>query len=230
MCPRFSAARKPVSRSSAATTLSFVRAQPSITRVMVGRSLSTTARRGGSARTSSHRRPPAISAVFTTSAKPAASSWGGSVREHGGIGEHRGGLVERADVVLRLRQVHAGLASVGGVDLCHDRRRDVCDRDPALVGRCAEARQVPDHAASEGDDRVGALHARARQLPQEAFRLRHRLVLLTGRHGQSLGGGQAREPLAVEPPRALVGDDEAAPAIGEQLARRVHRSGPHATG
>ncbi len=149
--------------------------------------------------------------------------------KHGGIGEHRGGLVERAHVVLRLRQVHAGLASIGGVDLCHDRRRDVCDPDPALIGRCAEARQVPDHAASEGDDRVGALHTRARQLPQQAFRLRHRLVLLTGRHSQR-GGGQASEPLAVELQHSLVGHNEAAPAIGEQLARRVHRSGPHPDG
>ena len=36
-----------------------------------------------------------------------------------------------------------------------------------------------------------------RQLPQQAFRLRHGLVLLAGRHGQR-GGGQAREPFAVQ--------------------------------
>ena len=110
-------------------------------------------------RTRRHRSPPAISPVLTTSAQPAASSSGGRRGERRRVGEHGRGLVVGADVVLALRQVDAGLAAVGGVDLGDQRGRHLHDRHPALVDGGAEARHVPHHAAAERDHVVVVAHA-----------------------------------------------------------------------
>ena len=75
------------------------------------------------------------------------------------VGEHRRGLVVGADVVLALREVDAGLAAVGGVDLGDQRGRHLHDRHAALVDGGAEARHVPHHAAAERDHVVVVAHA-----------------------------------------------------------------------
>ena len=104
--------------------------------------------------------PPAIRAVFSTSTQPAASSAAGSVASVSGSTSTRGGLVVGADVVLRLGQVDAGLAAVGGVDLGDERGGHLHDRHAALVGGGAEAGEVADDAAAERDHVVGAGHPR----------------------------------------------------------------------
>ena len=122
-------------------------------------------------RRASHSAPPAISAVFSTSTQPAASSAGGQARQRVGVDEHARRLVVGADVVLRLGQVDAGLAAVGRVDLGDQRGRHLHDRHPALVGRRAEAREVADDAAAERDDVVGARSiSRGQQLAPHPLR------------------------------------------------------------
>ena len=80
-------------------------------------------------------------------------------RQDGGVGQDRGGLVVGADVVLGLGEVDAGLPAVGRVDLGHERRRDLHDRHPALVGRRDEPGEVADDAATDRDDVVVAARA-----------------------------------------------------------------------
>ena len=174
MWPRLRDWRRPLSRSSLATTASFVRAHAST------RSRSS----GAPARTRSHRAPPAISAVLITSAQPAASSGCGSVAIVAGSTRTAGRLVIGAGVVLALRQVDAGLAAVGGVDLGHERRRHLHNAHAALVEGGAEARDVADDAAAERDHVVVVVHARGGQAAQQALDARERLVLLAGRDPQ----------------------------------------------
>ncbi len=104
---------------------------------------------------------------------------GGKRGERGGVGQHGGGLVEGADVVLGLGQVHAGLAAVGGVDLGDEGRRHLDDRDAALVDGGAEADEVAGDAAAEGAERVVAADAGAGELAE-----------------QRVGGGEALRLLA----------------------------------
>ncbi len=119
--------------------------------------------------------PPAISAVFTTSAKPAASSSGGSVASAPGSARTACGHVVGADVVLRLRQVHAGLPAVRGIDLRDKRGRGLDDGHAALVGRSAEPGEVADHAAAEREHPVVAPRPGAGELTKHALRLGDRL-------------------------------------------------------
>ena len=144
--------------------------------------------------TRSHSSPPAISAVFSTSTHPAASSSGGSVRSASGIDEHAGRLVVGADVVLRRRQVDAGLAAVRRVDLRDERGRDLHDRHAALVGRRAEAREVADDAAAERDEVIGSRHARAGERGPHAIGGGERLALLAGRDRDGERGLPERLP------------------------------------
>ncbi len=150
-----------------------------------------------------------------------------------GVHHHGGRLVVGADVVLRLGEVHAGLAAVGGVHLGHERGGHLHDGHPALVGGCAEAREVADDPAAERDQVVGAGHARARQLVPHALGGGERLVGLP--RGDRHGRGERPEPLLVERTDGLVGDTEGPrgraverPALGpvspfEQSASDEHR-------
>ena len=65
------------------------------------------------------------------------------------VDDDRGRLVERADQVLALGQVHAGLAADRRVDLGDERRRDVDERDAAQVGRREEPGRVAERAAAD---------------------------------------------------------------------------------
>jgi hypothetical protein len=102
-------------------------------------------------------------------------------RERAWVGDHGGGLVKGADVVLPLGKVDPRLAAVGRVDLGHDGRGDVHDGHTALIARGAEAGEIAGDAAAERDDRVRALHARRRKGAQDPFCLGHRLAALAGR-------------------------------------------------
>ena len=158
--------------------------------------------------TASHSAPPAISAVLTTSAYPAANSCGGQRRERLGVDEDRRGLVVGADVVLGLREVDAGLPAVGGVDLRDERRRDLHDRDAALVGRCAEPREVADDAAADGHDVVGARRALVHERAPHRLRGRQGLVLLP--RADLDQAGEQRDAPGVELGDVRVADDDPA--------------------
>ena len=170
--PRFSDGPHAVLALVAATTSSFARMQPSITRVAARVGSAPGAAERSIAGTSPHSGSPAIRPVLITSAKPARSSSSGSVAVRAGVREHRDRLVERADVVLALGQVDAGLAAVGGVDLRDERGRHLHHRHAALVGRRAESRQVPDHAAAEA--RPACRSAACPRRPARAARARPR--------------------------------------------------------
>ena len=97
----------------------------------------------------------------------------GQGAERVGIGEHRGGLMKRADEILAARVVDAGLAADRRIHLREQRGRDLHEGDAALVTGGGEAGHVADHAAAERDDAgiareaVGdrARRASARRLP-----------------------------------------------------------------
>ena len=111
-----------------------------------------------SARTRSQSAPPASRPVFSTSTKPAASSSRRQRRQRRGVGDHRGGQVVGAGVVLAL--------AAGRRRSCRRRRSRPGrpawsapdDRHAALVEVGAEAGEVADDAAAEGDDVVLAGH------------------------------------------------------------------------
>ena len=71
--------------------------------------------------------------------------------------------MERADQVLALGQVDAGLAADRGVDLGDEGRRHVHDRDPAQVRRREEARGVAQRPATDRHDRLRPFDAQACQ-------------------------------------------------------------------
>ena len=117
-------------------------------------------------------------------------------RQGRGVGEHRRRQVVGAGVVLALGQVDAGLAAVGGVDLGDQRGRHLDDRHAALVEVGAEAGQVADDAAAEGDDVVLAGHPGPGQLAQDPLGLGHRLRRLARLDLDP--GGERLEALRVE--------------------------------
>jgi hypothetical protein len=82
--------------------------------------------------------------------------------EHRRVADDGRRLVVGAGVVLALADVDAGLAAVGRVDLGDEGRRNLDVAHAALVDRGAEAGEVADDAAAEGEDHVAALGTRAR--------------------------------------------------------------------
>ena len=84
--------------------------------------------------------------------------------QHRDVDDHGHRLVERADQVLALGQVDAGLAADRRVDLGDEGRRDVDDRDPAQVRRREEPGRVAQRAAADRHDRLVAFDAQPRQL------------------------------------------------------------------
>ena len=146
--PRLRDARRPRGRArrSATTPQLVVDAAADEVRQLVGAG-------PGSAGHASHRartaRRPSSRPYLTTSAKPQASSRGGRVASSVGVHHHQLGLPDRADVVLALRQVDAGLAADGRVDHREQGRRHVDQAHAALVGGGDEAGQVAHDAAAE---------------------------------------------------------------------------------
>ncbi len=86
--------------------------------------------------------------------------------------------MEGPDVVLALGQIDPGLAAVGRIDLGDERRRHLDDRDTALVDRRAESDEIAGDAATEGEQRILAADAGARELTQQRLRLAEALRLL----------------------------------------------------
>ena len=81
--------------------------------------------------------------------------------------------MERADQVLAVGRVDAGLAADRGIDLGQQRRRDLDEAHAPPHDRRREAGEVADHAAAERHHEVAALHAggdHARRRPAPASR------------------------------------------------------------
>ncbi len=98
-----------------------------------------------------------------------------------GVHHDQVGLPDRADVVLALGQVNAGLAADRRVNHRQQGGGDVHQPDAALVGGGDEAGQVAHHAAPEGDDRVGAAQAGRGGPAAQALDLGQGLGALAGR-------------------------------------------------
>ena len=118
-----------------------------------------------------------------------------------------------ADVVLRLCEVDAGLAAVGRVDLRDDRRRDLDERHPALVGRRAEAGEVADDAAAQCNHDVGPGGAVTHHLRPDDLGVCDRLGLFAGHDPDA--PEQRLERLAIVTSGVVVADQD--PPAGNAL-------------
>ena len=65
--------------------------------------------------------------------------------------------MKRAEQVLALRRVDAGLAADRGIDLRQQRGRHLHEIDAAAQDRRGKAREIADHAAAERDHQIVAL-------------------------------------------------------------------------
>ena len=90
--------------------------------------------------------------------------------------------MERADEVLALGQVHAGLAADRAVDHREQRGRHLHDVDAAVVHRGREAGRVADDAAADRDHDVAAQQAPLRELAAQVLDRRERLGVLALAH------------------------------------------------
>ena len=85
------------------------------------------------------------------------------------IGQHQLRRVESADQVLPFRQIHAGLAADGAIDLSDERGRHVHQSDAAKIAGGNESGDVADDASARSHEQRAAVGARANQLPAEAL-------------------------------------------------------------
>ena len=106
--------------------------------------------------------------AFTTSAKPATDSFGDSVASRSRSQTTARRRPERADEVLALGGVDAGLAADGGIDHAEHGRGHLHDLHAAQPRRGDEAGEVGHRSPAEADDRVGAGEVRLpHHLPAE---------------------------------------------------------------
>ena len=84
--------------------------------------------------------------------------------------EHR--LMKRAEQVLALRRIDAGLAADGGIHLRQQRGRHLHEIDAAAQDRRRETGEIADHAAAERDDEIVALDLRCDQRLADLFQTR----------------------------------------------------------
>ncbi len=178
--------------------------------------------RVGVGRARSRRRArPGHERVLRDLAEPGAVLARWKRREGRHVGEHRDRLVERADEVLALGEVHRGLAADRGVDLREQRGGGLHDGDAAVVDRGRESGGVADHAAAERDDRVAAEQPPARELRAQLVDGRERLRLLAVADEEHVGLGtravQRRgERGGVEVGDARLADDRDLPAAADR--------------
>ena len=69
--------------------------------------------------------------------------------EKGDVGKDGARLVERADEILAVRRIDAGLAADRGIDLGQQRRRNLDEVDAAAQDRCGKAGEIADDAATQ---------------------------------------------------------------------------------
>ena len=93
--------------------------------------------------------------------------------EHRGVGDDQHRLMERAEQILALRRVDAGLAADGGIDLRQQRGRHLHEIDAAAQDRRGKAGEIADHAAAERDHEIVALDLGRDQRLADLFAGRH---------------------------------------------------------
>ena len=142
-----------------------------------------------------------------------------------------GRLMERADEVLALGQVHGGLAADRRVDLGDQGRRDVDERHAAQVRGGEEPGGVAEGAAADGDERLIATDPQPGELARGGFDDGHPLGILALREHDGLdrgqpAGQQARGQIAPDGvPGTRLGDEDRPPCgqSRERVTRRVDR-------
>ena len=90
------------------------------------------------------------------------------------VDEHQARLMEGTQEIFPLADVDPGLAADRGIDLRDDGRRHLYEGDTAVENGGDEARQIPDHAATQRDDQRLPVMSGADHFPAECFRLDHR--------------------------------------------------------
>ena len=149
--------------------------------------------------------------------------------EHRGIGDHQHRLMERAEQVLALRRVDAGLAADGGIDLRQQRGRHLHEIDAAAQDRRRKAGEIADHAAAERNHQIVALDLgrdqRLGDLFEAGIGLRPLAFLDDDSRGRNAGLGQRRS-VGFQPVlcHGAVGDDggaHAGPQRGDARAQRL---------
>ncbi len=83
--------------------------------------------------------------------------------EHRSIGDHQNRLMKRAEQVLALRRIDAGLAADRRIHLRQQRGRHLHEIHAAAQDRRREAGEIADHAAAERNDEIVALDLRRDQ-------------------------------------------------------------------
>ena len=154
MWPRLSSARSPVSRSSRATIAALARQEVRdrvLARRAAGKDIGVVGLQPG------EEGFVAEHAVFGDFGVAGAELARRQRVEHGGVGDHQNRLMKRAEQVLALRRVDAGLAADGRVDLRQQRGRHLHEIDAAAQDRRGKAREIADHAAAERDHQIVAL-------------------------------------------------------------------------
>ena len=141
--------------------------------------------------------------VLTDLGEPRQQLVRGQGRESGEIAQHPGRRVERADEVLALVGVEAGLAADRRVDHGEQRRRHLHDPDAAQPGRRDEPREVGDRSPADPDDGVAAGETGLPEKLPASRRDRRGLAGLgvrdLGRDGLEPGVGQAAPDRLAQP-------------------------------
>ena len=107
-----------------------------------------------------------------TSAMPARYSRCGQRLQRARVRDHAARLMERADHVLAVRMIDAGLAADGRVDLRQQRRRHLDVVDAALIAGGREAGHVADDAAAQSASTAASRFMRS---ATSASRMREKL-------------------------------------------------------
>src|SRR5574340_1149945 len=126
------------------------------------------------------------------------------------VGDHRERLVKRADHVLAVTVVDAGLAADGGVHLREQRGGHLEIVDAALVAGSGKAGEAADHAAAERDQHGIAAEMMLQERAEDEVQRAPILVVFAVRqdHVPRLKGRQAAaQPLQVKRRDVIVGDD-----------------------
>ena len=133
------------------------------------------------------------------------------------VDDDLGRLVEGADQVLALRQVHGCLAADRRVDLGDEGRRDVDDRDAAQVRGREEPGGVTQGTSADGHDGLIATHAQAGEFACGLLHDGKLLGVLALRQHDGLHGQTAR----CQPVREAAPTASQAPGSDTMTARRA---------
>ena len=164
--PRLSSARSPVSRSSRETMPALPRQHTAMAFSRAGPPANTSCQFASS---QPKNAGIAKQSVFRDLGIAGAKLALRQRVEQRGIGEHQHRLMERADEILAVRRVDAGLAADRGVDLRQQRGRHLHEIKPAPHAGRGKAGEIADHAAAQRDHQIIALDARRDQRVADLF-------------------------------------------------------------